>query len=142
MARRVGQRFNAPATSVCELRKALGDNTQHPRFIETVQGRGFRFIAESRFENEHGFIRSAVSHPSAPLHTPRNPFVGREQEKAQLRAALSDAITKHGRLVLVSGEPGIGKSRLCAELAFEARAKHMTVLIGHCSEQETVPYLP
>src|SRR5262249_49704127 len=34
--------------SIAELRQALGDNTRSPRFIETVHGRGFRFVAEVR----------------------------------------------------------------------------------------------
>jgi predicted ATPase len=72
----------------------------------------------------------------------RNSFVGREHERAELSAALADAIGGRVRLALVSGEPGIGKSRLCAELAAEAHAKAVAVLVGHCSEQEALPYLP
>src|SRR5580704_5524745 len=34
-----------PAISIRELRYALGDDVRNPRFIETVQGRGYRFIA-------------------------------------------------------------------------------------------------
>jgi DNA-binding winged helix-turn-helix (wHTH) protein len=39
-----------PGISVRELRKVLGDDAQTPRFIETVQGRGYRFIAEVKLE--------------------------------------------------------------------------------------------
>ena len=44
------------------------------------------------------------------------PLLGREEEMAQLRAALADARSGHGRLVELVGEPGIGKSRLVREL--------------------------
>ena len=37
-----------PATYVAELRKALGDEARVPRFIETVHGRGYRFIAKAQ----------------------------------------------------------------------------------------------
>src|SRR5277367_6633373 len=42
-----------PAISVRELRKALGDAAQTPRFIETVQRRGYRFIAEVKLASVH-----------------------------------------------------------------------------------------
>ena len=38
-------------------------------------------------------------------------FVGRQREMAELRAALDDAMAGHGRLVMLAGEPGIGKTR-------------------------------
>src|SRR5439155_22769193 len=43
-------------------------------------------------------------------------FVGRQAELNDLRAGLEAAIAGHGRLFLLSGEPGIGKSRLAEEL--------------------------
>ena len=43
---------------------------------------------------------------------PPGSFVGRELELAELRAGLTDAATGHGHLFLLSGEPGIGKTRL------------------------------
>src|SRR3954470_16511619 len=47
----------------------------------------------------------------APVR-PSETFVGRERELAELDGVLEDCLAGHGRLVLVGGEPGIGKSRL------------------------------
>jgi hypothetical protein len=46
--------------------------------------------------------------------------VGRERELRALRAALADALRDRGVLVLLSGEPGIGKRSLADEIALEA----------------------
>ncbi|MEX0683832.1 MAG: adenylate/guanylate cyclase domain-containing protein [Dehalococcoidia bacterium] len=48
-------------------------------------------------------------------------FVGRRQELGRLRAALDTAKRGQGSLVLVSGEPGVGKTRLVSELGIDAR---------------------
>ena len=61
-------------------------------------------------------------HPSSGAAT----FVGRGREQAELAAALDDALEGRGRVVLVVGEPGIGKSRLADELMAEARARQAT----------------
>jgi DNA-binding winged helix-turn-helix (wHTH) protein/tetratricopeptide (TPR) repeat protein len=138
---RVSVSDSMPTISVRELRTALGDNAQTPRFIETVHGRGYRFIAEVTLEPAHG----SISAPSAQTLSSarRQPsFVGRKREWAELSDALADAASGHGRLCLISGEPGIGKTRICAELAIEARAKGLAGVVGHCTEQEAVPYLP
>ncbi len=47
-------------------------------------------------------------------------FVGRQQEMGELQAALEDASAGHGRLVMLAGEPGIGKTRTAQELASHA----------------------
>ena len=39
----------------------------------------------------------------------RSAFVGRQREMDELKAALEDALAGHGRLVMLAGEPGIGK---------------------------------
>lgn len=69
----------------------------------------------------------------------RGDFVGRERESAALVAALEDALAGRGRLVLVAGEPGIGKSRLADELVGHARARAVGVLIGRCWEAGGAP---
>ena len=66
-------------------------------------------------------------------------FVGRERELAELDAALADARAGHGRLVLVSGEAGIGKTRLVEELASRARDVGTRVVAGRCWEAGGAP---
>jgi tetratricopeptide (TPR) repeat protein len=67
------------------------------------------------------------------------PLVGRERELAALRAALDDAARGHGRLVLVAGEPGIGKSRLADAAARIASDEGFAVLWGRCWEAGGAP---
>src|ERR1051325_8675075 len=66
-------------------------------------------------------------------------FVGRQRELAELRAGLVEAIAGRGRLFLVVGEPGIGKTRLVDELAREAAEGGGLVLWGRCWEGEGAP---
>ena len=66
-------------------------------------------------------------------------FVGREREFAALRAGLDDTLADHGRVLLLAGEPGIGKTRLASELAAEARQRGTQVLTGYCYEGEGAP---
>jgi hypothetical protein len=66
-------------------------------------------------------------------------FVGREHEMAQLLAGLNEAEAGRGRLFLVAGEPGIGKSRIAEELSTEARRRDARVLWGRCWEAGGAP---
>ncbi len=66
-------------------------------------------------------------------------FVGREREFGELLAGLDDAVAGHGRLFLLVGEPGIGKSRLAEELTARARARGALVLVGRCWEAGGAP---
>jgi DNA-binding SARP family transcriptional activator len=70
---------------------------------------------------------------------PASNFVGRERELEELLGALADARAGHGRLALVGGEPGVGKSRLAEELARHAEALGVRVLFGRCWEAGGAP---
>jgi len=69
------------------------------------------------------------------------PFVGREAERALLQAALADARRGQGRMVLVGGEPGIGKSRLVEQLAADATAAGIATQLGQCDAMAGAPDL-
>ncbi len=69
----------------------------------------------------------------------RSLFVGREPELDVLRTALADADRGQGGLVLLLGEPGIGKTRLSAELARDASRTGAMVLSGRCPDGEGAP---
>jgi tetratricopeptide (TPR) repeat protein len=70
---------------------------------------------------------------------PSDTFVGRARELAELAAALDDVIAGRGRVVLVGGEPGIGKSRLAEEVIAASRARRVRVLTGRCWEAGGAP---
>jgi predicted ATPase len=61
---------------------------------------------------------------------PSQTFVGRDKEMETLIAALDDAVAGRGRLVMLAGEPGIGKTRLAQELARKAQERECKVLWG------------
>ena len=78
-----------------------------------------------------------------PTDDGRTPYVGREAERAELRRVLEQAIAGRGGLVLIGGEPGVGKTRITEELVREARALGCLTLTGHCYEAAgTPPYIP
>jgi predicted ATPase len=71
------------------------------------------------------------------------PLIGRALEVAFLTERLERAECGNGGIVLIGGEPGIGKSRLVTEIANEARARQWLVLRGHAYEPDGMPpYLP
>jgi DNA-binding SARP family transcriptional activator/tetratricopeptide (TPR) repeat protein len=76
---------------------------------------------------------------AAAAETPRSAFVGREPELAELLTGLDDAFAGHGRLFLLVGEPGIGKSRLAEELIAHARGRGARILVGRCWEAGGAP---
>src|SRR5215468_10722627 len=72
--------------------------------------------------------------PAESERTP--PFVGREQELAELRALYDRAcLDTNGALALVVGPPGVGKSRIVAELARRLRAQGVPAFEGVCRDR-------
>jgi class 3 adenylate cyclase/tetratricopeptide (TPR) repeat protein len=69
-------------------------------------------------------------------------FIGRAAEREVLEGAWKRAEQGELRVVLVAGEPGIGKTRLATEVALQAHRRGGLVLLGRCDEDLTVPYQP
>jgi class 3 adenylate cyclase len=69
-------------------------------------------------------------------------FVGRDGELERLRQLWKETQAGERRLSLLGGEPGVGKTRLAAELAAAVQAEGATVLAGRCDEDLGVPYQP
>ena len=78
---------------------------------------------------------SPLAQPAAPNEL----FVGRDEELRRLHAALTGTRAGSGRLVLVGGDPGIGKSRLLQEAATRANRLGFLVLWGRCLEDPSAP---
>jgi eukaryotic-like serine/threonine-protein kinase len=73
----------------------------------------------------------------------RGRLVGRAEELAEARQLWRRALEGHGHAVLLSGEPGAGKTRLAREITIQAAVDGAVVLSGGCYEYEaTTPYLP
>ncbi len=79
------------------------------------------------------------SNPAPSLSLSRGTFVGRHQEMGELRTALEDARSGRGRLVMLAGEPGIGKSRAAQEIGAYAELQGSRVLWGRCYEEQGTP---
>jgi class 3 adenylate cyclase len=78
--------------------------------------------------------------PPALVTAAAAPFVGRIAETEKLAAALS---AKQGlEVVLIAGEPGIGKTTLAARTAAKARDHGASVLLGHCQQGAAIPFQP
>src|SRR5205823_3277470 len=87
--------------------------------------------------------------PSPPVVGTADPlysrtFVGREHELRQLQSAYDAALSGQGSLAMVVGEPGIGKTSLCEQLATYVALRGGRALVGHCYEEGSLslPYLP
>lgn len=78
--------------------------------------------------------------PSAPFFNPQ--FVGREREMKVLREVLAQSGDGIGRMVLVSGQVGIGKSQVLEEFQADARVYGMRILTGRCHESGGRAYGP
>jgi DNA-binding winged helix-turn-helix (wHTH) protein len=108
---------------ILELRKILGDDPKAPRYIETLPKRGYRFMAPLE--------EASLMPTSADVPGP----VGRDQELDALDGHFRRVLQGQRRIVLVTGEAGVGKSTLLD--AFEQRlAGHngMRIARGQCVE--------
>ena len=134
-----------PKDYVQELRKTLNDDPKSPRFIETVHGRGYRFIG--KVVNSQSPEARSSSPPTQELKFNTHPslLVGREKELQQIQGWLSLALAGRRQTVFVTGESGIGKTTLVEEfLAQIAKQGAALIAQGKCLEHYGAgePYMP
>ncbi len=74
---------------------------------------------------------------------PTTPMIARNAESGRVLTALHDAATGRGRLIMLTGEAGVGKTRLAQEAMIRAREMGFVVLIGRCYEEHVgSPFFP
>jgi len=128
--------------AVMEARRAVRDDGSRQHLIQTVRRRGYRFIGAVEERADPTAARSGKAggtrRPSQSA-VERELFVGRERALGRLREDLWEAFGERSRVVLLVGEPGIGKTRTAEELAAEARSSGAETLVGRCVEGEGAP---
>lgn len=73
----------------------------------------------------------------------RIPLIGRDVEFAELKRLLNEALAGRGSMVMIGGEPGIGKTHLASAILEEAKHRGAAGVVGHCYEMEGAPpYVP
>src|SRR5580765_3367717 len=124
----------ALTTCIRDLRKALGDSPDTPRYIETVHRRGFRFIGPiASLPTARAATDAHVEQGSSPATAT---LVGRDAELARLHELLGRAMDGQRQLVFVTGEPGIGKTALVeAFLSGIGLMETLHIGRGQCVEQ-------
>jgi predicted ATPase/DNA-binding winged helix-turn-helix (wHTH) protein len=130
---------DALTSCIQELRHALGDDARRPDYIETLHRRGYRLMV-------------SVTPVADPIATtpgwtpaPRLRLVGRDAEIGELSGCFERAISGHRQVVLVTGEPGIGKSSLAGAFLERIRTgRKIQIAHGQCLDHHGVgePYLP
>ena len=91
------------ATCIQELRTALQDDARHPRYIETMHRRGYRFIFPAVVEE--------AEDDAVPVVAPPELIVGRDAAIGQLAGALEPARAGARQVVFISGEAGHRQDR-------------------------------
>lgn len=121
---------------IMEIRRALGDRADAPRFIQTFPKRGFQFIAPVTDDPEP-LADGAVSSSTR--------LVGRVAALADLERHLSGALSNRRQVVFVVGEPGIGKTSLVDRFQRDAAGTaSLRIARGQCVEGfgSKEPYYP
>jgi tetratricopeptide (TPR) repeat protein len=140
-----------PSTAGRDLEAVPGLSAVIRRMLAKACAERFQTMAELRAElqalRERSWLSTSAAR-SVPTLRPaakaeRTPFVARKAEQAELRRALDQMLVGQGGIVLIGGEPGVGKTRLVRELQNEAHQRGCMTLTGHCYEMEgTPPFMP
>ena len=144
-----------PGSEILSLEQAIlrGDQPAAPRepaapALATVPGVPIDAPPGRRSSDRRTGTRRAAALPTGGVPsvlraaTSSVPFCGRGAEDAAMQRAWEGARDGGFEVVLVGGEPGIGKTRLVARVALRAQAQGATVLAGRCDKDVRVPFGP
>jgi len=115
-----------------DIRHGLGDKANHPRFIETIPRRGFRFLAEVTSHT----VAESVSDAIKPIASSSlSELVDRDQDLSTLHRHLRSALGGKRQIVFIAGEAGIGKTALLNTFLGQAHAASpVCIACGQCIE--------
>jgi DNA-binding winged helix-turn-helix (wHTH) protein len=130
---------NALTVAITRLRKTLTHERGVRDMVLTVHGEGYRFLPAVVTRE----LRPAPSTAELGVAPNLAPFVGRERVMEHLRSALMEARSGSGSGggIVLTGEPGIGKTRVAEMLAREASAANVPVAWAYCRELGDTPPL-
>ncbi|MBS2017502.1 MAG: winged helix-turn-helix domain-containing protein [Deltaproteobacteria bacterium] len=123
------------------LRRTLGDDDGAPRYIQTVRGRGYRFVAPIRGD------ATSLESPSAPEASvspePKDGAepIGHVDARRAIDAALAEVQARRPSVALIGGRPGLGRSYLCSEIASLARRLRVAAVVLRCAVTPGAPAL-
>jgi len=129
---------NVLTVAMARLRKALTRGRGDPEHVLTVYGRGYRFVgglATRERPEPQPFVAAMPSERSETL------FVGRDRLIERLELALAEARRGHGRICVLIGEAGIGKTRAVESFEQKVRGTDAHVAWGFCREVGDTPPL-
>ena len=112
--------------------------TDFPESLKQLAQRNAQEISDRTFNSDAQRLIEALEAPE-PEPPERDEFVGRQRELAVLTAALDNALLGNGQIVMLAGDPGIGKTRTSRELAAYAEKIGVQVLWGSCYEGDGAP---
>jgi DNA-binding winged helix-turn-helix (wHTH) protein/tetratricopeptide (TPR) repeat protein len=155
--------------NISTLRKALGESPDEHLYIVTLPGRGYRFVASVKdvsYESQAASRPAAIDSAAGSLEQAGQEhslglkrvwemaaddvrpetFVGREVELQRLEQLMKKTITGGGRILFITGEPGIGKTALANQFLGRMCARNSSPILsrGCCLEQygQGEAYLP
>lgn len=136
---------------VREIRKALDDDADEPRFIETFHRRGYRLRAEAGapaagVSDDRLPVPTEPTRTRLPLRVTAPPImVGRERDLQWLRDRFAEARAGQRQVAILAGESGQGKTTLLHGFLVEVQDRQdIALLRGRCVELHgaSEPYLP